>query len=121
MSEEQPKISAEEREELKRGIYESLSPRRRKFIDRIGYENWDPFQEPKDPIDIRKDKNQMTTQQLIRAFLYTVPRERYTDTYARGAFEACSGMINEDERILGMFDFARWYVTTMEGNTNNED
>ncbi|EPR40835.1 hypothetical protein dsx2_3275 [Desulfovibrio sp. X2] len=114
-------VSPEEREELKRAIYEKLSPRRRKYIDRIGYEKWDPFEEPKDPIDIRKDKNRMTTQQLIRAFLYTVPRERYNDTYARGAFEACLGMINEDERVLGMFDFARWYVTNMEGQNQNEE
>ena len=39
----------EEQEKQKRAIYESLSPRRKKFIDRIGYEKWDPFQEPKDP------------------------------------------------------------------------
>lgn len=114
-------VSPEEREALKKAIYDKLSPRRRKYIDRVGYEAWDPFQDPKDPIDIRKDKNRMTTQQLIRAFLYTVPQERYSDTYARGAFEICLGMINDDEKSMGMLDFARWYVQNMEGDTNNED
>ena len=40
-------VSAEEREALKKAIYEQLSPRRRKYIDRVGYEAWDPFQDPK--------------------------------------------------------------------------
>ena len=36
----------EEQEQLKREIYERMNPRRRKFIDRIGYDEWDPFQKP---------------------------------------------------------------------------
>lgn len=35
----------EEQEKLKREIYERMNPRRRKFIDRIGYDEWDPFQD----------------------------------------------------------------------------
>ena len=45
----------EEQEQLKREIYERMNPRRRKFIDRIGYDEWDPFQKPNDPMDIRVD------------------------------------------------------------------
>lgn len=46
----------EEQEQLKREIYERMNPRRRKFIDRIGYDEWDPFQKPNDPMDIRVDR-----------------------------------------------------------------
>ena len=38
--------SPEELAALKRTIFEKLKPRRRKFIEKIGYDAWDPFQEP---------------------------------------------------------------------------
>lgn len=104
-----------EEEILKKAIYDKLSPRRRKYIDRVGYDNWDPFQKPKDPIDIRTDENKLTTQQLIRAFLLTVPAERYNDTYARGAFEICLGIVNEQDKHLGAYDFAKWYLQNLYG------
>ena len=50
------KLSPEEEEKRKRAILESMSPRRRKHILKKGYDRWDPFEMPKDPIDIRKDK-----------------------------------------------------------------
>ena len=59
----------EEQEQLKREIYERMNPRRRKFIDRIGYDEWDPFQKPNDPMDIRVDPSKRTTQQLFRGFM----------------------------------------------------
>ncbi len=113
-------ISLEQEAELKRQMYEKLSPRRRKFIDKIGYEQWDPFQKPLDPIDLRQDNNQMTTQELIRGFLQQVPEERYNDTYAKGAFEMALGVINENERILGMFDFACWYMRMLQDKAKLE-
>jgi hypothetical protein len=58
--------SAEEAEKRKKAIFDSMSPRRQKHILRKGYAKWDPFQEPKDPIDIRKDKTRRTTQMLVR-------------------------------------------------------
>ena len=63
-------------EELrKKAIFESMSPRRQKHIEKKGYEKWDPFEMPKDPIDIRKDKTKRTSQMLVREFLKEgVPR-----------------------------------------------
>jgi len=42
-----------------------------------------PFQEPKDPIDIRKDKTKRTTQTLVREFLQTRPGEAENNAYNR--------------------------------------
>ena len=50
------KISPEEEEKRKKAIFESMSSRRQKHILKKGYENWDPFQEPKDPIDIKQNE-----------------------------------------------------------------
>ncbi len=93
----------------KKAIFDSMSPRRQKHILKKGYEKWDPFIEPKDPIDIRKDKTNRTSQMLIREFLQAKDLETYSNAYGRGAFEICLGIINEDEKYQGMFEFACWY------------
>ncbi len=103
------KISPEEEEKRKTAIFESMSSRRQKHILKKGYENWDPFQEPKDPIDIRKDKTKRTTQTLVREFLQTKSFDDYSNAYGRGVFEFCLGIINNDDRYRGMFEFAIWY------------
>jgi hypothetical protein len=91
-------VSKEEAAERKRVIYESLAPRNRRYIDRIGYEKWDPFEEPKEPIEIRKDATKRTSQQLVREFLQSCPMEDYSNTYGRGVLDMCIGIINNDER-----------------------
>jgi hypothetical protein len=103
------KISPEEEEKRKRAIFESMSPRRQKHILKKGYENWEPFQEPKDPIDTRKDKTRRTTQSLVREFLQTKNFEEYSNEYGRGVFELCLGIVNNDDRYRGMYEFSVWY------------
>ena len=93
----------------KKAIFDTMSPRRQKQVLKRGYDAWDPFVLPKDPIDIRMDKTKRTSHMLIREFLQTRPSEGYGNEYGRGAFELCLGIINEDERYQGMFDFACWY------------
>ena len=103
------KFTREEIEEKKKAIFDAMGKRGQKQIMKKGYEQWDPFQEPKDPIDIRKDKTKRTSQVLIREFLSTIDHDDYSNTYAQAALEMCLGIINDEERIRGMFDFAIWY------------
>ena len=35
--------------------------------------------------------------------------ESYSNTYGRGVLDMCMGIINNDERYIGMLDFAKWY------------
>ena len=102
-------VSKDEAAERKRAIYESLAPRNRRYIDRIGYEKWDPFEEPKDPIDIRKDPTKRTSQMLVREFLQSRSSEEYSNAYGRGVLEMAIGIINDDDRFIGMYEFARWH------------
>jgi len=102
-------FSPEEVEERKRAIFERMSPRRQKQLLKKGYDKWDPFQEPKDPIDIRKDKTRRTTQMLVREFLQTRDAEDYSNEYGRGVFDVCLGIINNDEKFRGMYEFSVWY------------
>lgn len=103
-------FSPEEIERRKKAVFDSMSPRRQKHIlNKIGYDKWDPFQEPKDPIDIRKDKTKRTTQMLVREFLQSRESEGYSNAYGRGVLEMALGIINEEERFIGMYEFACWY------------
>jgi hypothetical protein len=107
-------ISPEEEQKRKRAIFESMSPRRQKHILKKGFDEWDPFQEPKDPIDIRKDKTKRTTQELFRAFLQSKSDEKYSNAYGSGVFEICHGIINDDDKYLGMFEFSVWYQKLLQ-------
>lgn len=102
-------FSAKEVETRKKAIFDAMSPRGQKRILKIGYDKWDPFQEPKDPIDIRKDKSQRTTQQLVREFLQSRQLEDYSNAYGRGVLEIALGIVNDDERFVGMYEFCCWY------------
>lgn len=103
------KFTPEEIEDKKKGIFEAMGKRGQRQILKRGYERWNPFAEPKDPIDIRKDKTKRTSQVLIREFLSQVDHDEYNNTFAQGAFEMCLGIINNDEKIRGMFEFSCWY------------
>jgi len=102
-------FTPEESESRKKAIFDSMSPRRQKHIIKKGYNKWDPFEEPKDPIDIRKDKTKRTTQMLVREFLQSRDSESYSNAYGRGVLEMALGIINDDERFIGMYEFAQWH------------
>ena len=112
-----PQELTPEQEASKRKMYEKLKPRGRKYVDRIGYENWDPFMKPNDPLDIRQDVTKRTTQELVREFLQTVARtngESYSNEYAQGAMQAALGIVNRDVTMIGTMDFCLWYVDLLK-------
>lgn len=97
-------------EDKKKAVFEAMAPRRQKHIlKKIGYNNWDPFEKPKDPIDIRRDKSQRTSQMLVREFLQSRPLEGYSNSYGRGVLDMAIGIVNDDDRYLGMYEFALWH------------
>ena len=108
------KLSPEEVERRKQAIFASLSARGRRYVERVGYDKWDPFEEPKDPIDIRKDKTKRTTQMLVREFLQSRGSQGYSNAYGRGVLEMALGIVNDDERFIGMYEFARWHQELVE-------
>ena len=86
-----------------------MGPRNQKAILKKGYDKWDPFQQPKDPIDIRKDKSKRTTQMLVREFLQSRTSEEYSSGYGRGVLELALGIVNDEDRFRGMYEFSCWY------------
>lgn len=100
----------EEGERKKRAIFDSMSPKRRqRILEKIGYENWDPFQEPKDPIDLREQKTEQLALVLIQEFNSECGVEKRSNEYREAVKEICRGLIKGEERYKGIFDFCRWY------------
>jgi hypothetical protein len=94
----------------KKAIFDAMSPRRQKhIINKVGYDNWDPFEKPKDPIDIRTDKSKRTAQMLVKEFLQSRAPEKYSSSYGRGVLEMAIGIVNDDDRYVAMYEFALWY------------
>ncbi len=109
----EPDLKAQ-REERKKAEFNAMGPRNQKHILKKGYDSWDPFLEPKDPIDIRKDPTQRTSQGLVREFLQTRPQEAYNNAYGRGVLEIALGIVNREDRFRGMFEFSCWYKNLLD-------
>ncbi len=110
-----------EQEERKRGIYESMNVRQKKYVDRLGYDTWDPFQKPNDPLDMKVDISNRTTQQLFREFLYSIGDVVVSNEYRKGVLDCALGIISQDDRYVGIFEFCIWYHQLItRGGAENE-
>ncbi len=98
-----------EEEERKKAIFESMSAKSRKRILDKGYEQWNPFLAPKDPIDMRMNQRRETALSLMRRFLHASPSEECSKAYCQGAWEICMGIVGGDDRAKGICDFCCWY------------
>ena len=107
--------------EKKRGIYEALGARGKKYVDKIGYDAWDPFQEPKDPLDIRTDVTKRTTRQLVRRFLQENTPDGAGNAYGQGVLDCALGIVNKDEKFRGIFEFCIWYERLLRREGHHDD
>lgn len=104
-----PRLFTPEEEERKRYFYERMAPRRRRFVDRIGFENWDPFEGPKEPMDLRTDITRRTVQELVREFMKSAVGRVHGGEYAGGALDCAAGIVSGQEKYRGILDFCVWY------------
>lgn len=102
-------FSDEEVAEKKKAIFDSMGKRGQQKILKDGYDAWDPFAEPKDPIDIRTEGTRRTAHDLIQEFMRTRTHESFATPYGKAAFEMALGIVNHDDKVRGFYDFALWY------------
>lgn len=107
-------FTPEETAERKKAIFDAMAPRLQKRILSKGYEKWDPFMAPKDPIDIRRDRTHRTTKQLFQEFLQSREKKGYSNTFGQGVLDMCLGLVNGDERYEAMFEFSCWYQALLK-------
>ena len=110
----EPRLFTPEEEEQKRHFYERMSLRRRRFVDRIGFENWDPFEGPKEPMDLRTDITQRTVQELVRDFMKNAVGRVHGGEYAGGAMDCAVGIVSRQEKYQGVLDFCVWYHALLQ-------
>ena len=101
----------EERERKKRAIFKGMSlKRQQKILKRTGYEKWDPFQDPKYPIDLRDQETERMAMILFNEFILDRRIEEYSSEYAQAIRDISKGLIKGEERYKAMFDFCCWYT-----------
>jgi hypothetical protein len=98
-----------ERERKKRAIFESMSKRGQQRILRLGYENWDPFQEPKDPREQIRGSKVLKANADVRQFLETHPQYGLGTPFYKDLVELCLGILRGESRSEVIFEFCNWY------------
>ncbi|MDR3176106.1 MAG: hypothetical protein LBU06_06195 [Desulfovibrio sp.] len=101
--------AAETQSELKRCIYERLSPRRRKFVDRLGYADWNPFAPPKEPPDLRGEDAGLAARRLAQAFFCEQNKEAEFGADRRAVEEFAMGLAGGQGKYRAVLEFCLWY------------
>lgn len=105
-------MSAEDQEVefRKKAIFDSMSKRGQERILRIGYENWDPFQEPKDPRERIFSSASLRAGALIKVFLKEERVGEESVGMQKELFELCKGVLQGDARAKVLYKFCLWFA-----------
>lgn len=103
-------MSAEDQEYefRKKAIFDSMSKRGQERILRIGYENWDPFQEPKDPRERIFSSASLRASALIKAFLEEERLGEESVGMQKELFELCKGVLQGEARATVLYKLCLW-------------
>jgi hypothetical protein len=87
-----------------------MSPNhQQRILKKGGYENWDPFQEPKYPRDLMEQELTHRVMVLSREFLEACGIDKPGDEYLQAVREISRGLLKGQERYRAMFEFCCWY------------
>ncbi len=96
-------------ETSKKAIFDSMSKKAQERILRVGYENWDPFPEPKDPRDRIFGSAALRSHALVDRFFKEQLREMESVAIRKELFELCRGLLSDDARAKAVYDFCQWF------------
>ncbi len=109
------KLTPEE-EKKKRAIFDGMTPKGQERILKKGYDDWDPFMKPKEPLayKLRQEaKGENVTldsgHELYERFFAERKITDYSAEYVKGVLEIAQGIYREQDSYLGMYDFSCWY------------
>lgn len=101
-------VDREEYERRKRAIFESMSKRGKERILKMGYDNWDPFQEPKDPRERIFASSAQKAILLLNEFYETSGFKEVALDYHRELFDIVRGFIDGDVRSRVIVSLCSW-------------
>jgi hypothetical protein len=99
---------ANEQETKKRAIFDGMSQRGRERVLRMGYENWDPFQEPKDPRERIRGSLALQVDGLLREFLAVSQAGEGARAFITDLQDLCTGLLRQDRRAQVLSEFCLW-------------
>ncbi len=105
----------EEYDFKKKAIFDSMSKRGQERILRIGYDNWEPFEEPKDPRERIFGSASIKAGVLVRRFYESVGNKEESAAMHKELFEICLGVLNGESRAKTILDFCTWYSKNAQG------
>jgi len=109
-------VDEKEYEMRKRAIFDTMSKRGQERILRIGYENWDPFQEPKDPRERIFGSDSVKATALLKEFYEAQHNREESVSLHKELFDLCRGFLQGDGRARVIGDFCVWYRKRMENH-----
>ena len=98
----------QEYEFRKKAIFDGMSKRGQERILKIGYDNWDPFQEPKDPRERIFSPASLKAGALIREYLKSTGNKEESVAVHKDLFELCRGLLQGESRAKTIVDFCGW-------------
>ena len=100
----------------KKAIFDGMSKRGQERILRIGYENWDPFQEPKDPRERIYGSASLKAAALVKEFLQHHHANQVSPELFKDLFELCKGLLQDEARAQTILQFCVWYQQSTAKN-----
>jgi len=105
-----------EEEKKKRAIFEGMSPKAQERILKKGYEEWDPFMKPKEPLGYKLKQEARgeavsleSGHELYERFFAGRKITDYSAEYVKGVLEIAEGVFRDRDKYRGMLDFSCWY------------
>jgi hypothetical protein len=100
----------EEHDRKKKAIFDGMSPRGQKWVLKTGYENWDPFQEPKDPRERIFGGASARAHELVNEFYAASGSKEESVSMHKELFDLCRGLLQGEARAKTIFAFCGWYL-----------
>ena len=120
------KLTPEE-EKQKRAIFDSMSPKGQKHTLKRGYDEWDPFMKPKEPLAYKlkqEAKGELVTidsgHELYERFFAERKITDYSAEYVKGVLEIAEGIFRDKDSYRGMYDFSCWYANWRKNKEKEE-
>lgn len=102
-------VDREEYEYRKRAIFDAMSKKGQERILRIGYENWEPFEEPKDPRERIFGAASMEAGAILKEFAGSRSGQEESVAVYKELFDLCRGLLQGETRAQVICDFCNWY------------
>ncbi|MEJ5348258.1 MAG: hypothetical protein WHS46_06180 [Desulfosoma sp.] len=102
----------QEYERRKKAIFDQMSKRGQQRILKMGYENWDPFQEPKDPREQIRSATALQAGMILAEFYQSQGHDERLRSHHKELVDLCRGLLRQDNRAMAVYAFCRWFERT---------